>query len=907
MVKEQIEDIANRIKIHRENEINSQSSNNAIGRLLVDYDKQEKVIWLTLRPKVEMSYRSDILGNIDPNSAIKTHHTYDGDGTNIQRDSKLGALFIQHYEGIHKHTTPRGEIEIEIFNRAVYTPCMTSFSEDECAIDISINLSGDSKTHYFENLSEILALQLEIEQEKKKLLKATEEQTHELITRINRKEEEKKRLLSKTQSFIRKSASLRFQPILDPIQESIKRSRLFDGCLVINGGPGTGKTTSLIQRIKYLISDTIEEVKEDLTSKQKAILYDEKSSWIFYSPNELLALFLRNSMRMEGLTADPKRVKVWFAHRNELVKSYKLVDTQTMRPFMMYRNTADKCLITNRPENIVSITKNLEKYYFNYQKEKIANLLDIDVTAMTWRNTGMSIQKFLSGKKDLSTWDALIRLFINLSETYKSESDAISEGYNKSIETVAARVQLLVSQDDDRLSKIKRLLTSWKTSGQENEEEADEIEIEQEDFDEKEDTLILDQEKELFIKLKSLCRKQALSRFDKNTKISGKEKELLELIPEAVDQPEYKNIGNTAFFKKYFESVTRGTVPNVLREIPLIYKRFRKEQLISKSVDYDLFVLERLVKTDKNTRIHSDEQDLLLYFINTICRILAKNFNNQYNRISHPYLTAYKANCKPVIAVDEATDFSLIDLLAISSFEHPDISSVTFCGDVMQAMTECGLRSWDDLSAVIPNTHISNLKVSYRQSATLLSLAGSIYKQVTGNKASYHSFIKKHREEPKPLVMVSEDEEEKMNWIADRIIEIYKAYDDKIPSIAIFLPQEERIQHFASLLGNIDTLADVGINVKACRDGEVLGDENFVRVFSIDKIKGLEFEAVFFYDLDRLQELHFPEELLLKYLYVGLSRATFYLGLTLSKEFSDNLSFLKENFDTTSRKWLIDI
>lgn len=907
MVKEQIEDIAKRIDIHRKNEIAIEASNFAIARLHTNYNKQEMVFWLTLKPSVEMKFQTDILGNIHPNSGIKTHSTYIGDGKNILRDSKLGALFIQHHAGIHKHTTPKNEIiEIEIFNKASYIPCMPTSNNDECARDISINLSDDSKTHYFDCLSEILILQLEIEQEKENLHTATAEQANELINRINRNEEKKKLLLSKVQGFIRRSASLRFQPILDPIQDSIKRSKLFDGCLVINGGPGTGKTTLLIQRIKYLISDTIEEVKEDLTARQKSVLYDEKSSWIFYSPNELLALFLRNSMRMEGLIADTERVKVWPAHRNELVKRYKLVDINTKQPFMMYNKAEDKRLITNKPENIISITQNLVEYYFNYQKNKILKILNIDVTVFTWKNTGKSIQKFLSKNKDIHNWDALIRLFINLNESYKIKSEAISEDYNKQIGTVASRVQVLVSKDADRLSGISQLLRSWKISPQESDEEYDEIEIEQENFDEKEETSSAEFEKEFFLKLKSLCRKQALNQFDKNTKITGKEKELLGLIPEAVDQPEYKNIGNTAYFKKYFESLTKGIVPNILREIPIIYKRFRKEQLVSKSADYDLSLLGKLVKTDMNRRIHPDEQDLLLHFINKICLILAKNFNSQYNNILHPYLTAYKANCKPIIGIDEASDFSLIDLLAISSFEHPDISSVTLCGDIMQAMTENGLRSWDDLLAVIPKTTVSNLEVSYRQSATLLSLAQSIYKQVTGSEANYRPFVEKYDVEPKPLMMVSEDEEEKMNWIADRIIEIYKAYGDTIPSIAIFLPQEEQMEYFASHLSKLDTLADVGINVKACKNGEVLGDKDTVRVFSIDKIKGLEFEAVFFHNLDWLQDQRFPEELLLKYLYVGLSRATFYLGLTLNQELSDNLFFLSENFDTTSHEWLIN-
>ena len=92
-------------------------------------------------------------------------------------------------------------------------------------------------------------------------------------------------------------------------------------------------------------------------------------------------------------------------------------------------------------------------------------------------------------------------------------------------------------------------------------------------------------------------------------------------------------------------------------------------------------------------------------------------------------------------------------------------------------------------------------------------------------------------------------------------------------------------------------MSDVGFLVKACRNGEVLGDKNTVRIFSIDKIKGLEFEAVFFHNLDELQNQNLSNDLLLKYLYVGLSRATFYLGLTVSEDLESDLSFLSESFE----------
>jgi superfamily I DNA and RNA helicase len=64
----------------------------------------------------------------------------------------------------------------------------------------------------------------------------------------------------------------------------------------------------------------------------------------------------------------------------------------------------------------------------------------------------------------------------------------------------------------------------------------------------------------------------------------------------------------------------------------------------------------------------------------------------------------------------------------------------------------------------------------------------------------------------------------------------------------------------------------------ACPEGRVIGQESNVRVFDVQHIKGLEFEAVFFVGVDELA-VHRPT-LFDRYLYVGATRAATYLGLT---------------------------
>lgn len=897
---ENIEDIAKSIKRHRDLELSTDIQDNAtaVGRSMTLYDKQELQFWLINKePQRRQSY--DFIGNIIPDSIWIDNKPLEGDGKTVHKNSPLGGILIMNHEGTHKHKTPKGDIEIEILNRATYKPSKT---DGEFATEISIRLLGDGKSYSYQNIAKIIHLQEEINEAKEQLEKATGEEATLLVQRITDKEREKKSYLDKAQSFIRRQTELRYQPILDPLQEAIKRSKIFNGTLIINGGPGTGKTTSLIQRIRFLISPTIQEFKQ-LTQSQISLLSNEQESWIFYSPNELLALFLRNSMTKEELIADRERVKVWSNHKGDLVKSYRIVDTTTKRPFLFYNKSHGVSLFVSKAKEILKITAALESSYMNFQKEKLNKVSEIDVSPFKWKNLGQSIQKYITGRSNAKSIEELIRLFLNLTDNFKNETDDIAAEYKSLVEKIASSIQVTIQKDTERATALSVLLKQWKTDTNEvYGDEDEEADIEQEDFDEKVEQAF-DFEKELFTKLKSLCRKQALKKFDKNTKFSKRDRELLTLIPEVTEEGENDFLGQTAFFKKFFERITKGVVANILREIPMIYKRHRREQLNSKATNWNLTVLEELVKKDKNSRIHPEEQALLLSFVNSIVLKLAKSFQKQYNDINHPYINGFKNHCKPVIGIDEATDFSIIDLIAINSFGHPELSSVTLSGDLMQRMTSDGLTSWQNFTEVIPNSEIKDLKVSYRQSPTLLSLAKAIYQKSTGKTANYESYIEKDETEPKPLMFVSKNEDDKLQWIADRILEIYKAYGESIPSIAIFLPDENQLENFANKLGGLDALADVGIPVMACRKGQVLGDKTAVRVFSIDVIKGLEFEAVFFHNIDDLQNKNLTNDLFLKYLYVGLSRATFYLGLTLSNELSKDISFIADSFDKNGKTW----
>ncbi|WP_319005964.1 ATP-binding domain-containing protein [Burkholderia pseudomallei] len=94
-----------------------------------------------------------------------------------------------------------------------------------------------------------------------------------------------------------------------------------------------------------------------------------------------------------------------------------------------------------------------------------------------------------------------------------------------------------------------------------------------------------------------------------------------------------------------------------------------------------------------------------------------------------------------------------------------------------------------------------------------------------------------------------------------------------------------------------EALADQNIQVVACREGQAVGQESNVRVFDVQHIKGLAFEAVFFVGIGQLAASR--PELFDKFLYVGATRAAQYLGMTCAAELPHALEPLRKHFGAT--------
>jgi hypothetical protein len=920
-----VQDIAHSISEHRKLEtehLKRPDKNLAVALSNVHYMDADRKIWLTNKENLGGFYSEEDITGVQTGTIDGSPTTYTKDGSVVYKNSRIGETLIRHSSGIHQIDTPGGKREINIYNLSSFVPN----PHEEEASDLVININ-ERKPRRYQSLADLLALiqsaDVEIEQledERSKLDETAQSDQQELEEIANRLERGKKRreeALNQAQSFIRKNAELRYQPILDPWQEEIKRSNIFNGTLAIDGGPGTGKTTALIQRIKFLTdreamlgaaSSNGELPFEDegylpnLSISQIKALFEQSRNWIFFTPNELLKLFLRNSMTQEGLMASDDRVLIWKDYLTKLIKQYKLVNTETQNPFLFLRQRVDEQLLPHDGKGVHQILKAFEKHFITLLNERLQKLLTIDVSGFSWKNQGLSIQNYVNRQEKEYSVEGLVRLYFNIQESYGEEVKKLTDEYAEILKNAGARVLKKLNTEPKINSIIIPFAEEWLTTTRVKEEFEDEDDVDLEDYSG-------DIEAFLFGKCKVLVKNLALSKYDTTVKLTRKYRELHEMVKPFLDIEKFEKfhqIGELAFFSKYFVRSTRGVVSNVISEIPKSYKSFRKSELSLKERKWNYSLLQFIVEENnaKNKRVHPEEQAMLIYFVNSTVARCYKVSKIKSKSITHSFFQGFRNNSTPVIGVDEATDFHIVDLLAIHSLSDLEISSVTYSGDIMQRLTQVGLRSWGELDGFIKKFDVKQLQISYRQSPTLLEVASEIYNRATGKEAEYLSFMDKDSKEPKPLLFKDSDEAIKVNWIAERILEIYHAYGSQyIPSIAIFLPKEGvNINVFAESLGSKDILADVGIEVRASSDGNVLGNQNTVRVFPVDYIKGMEFEAVFFHNLDGISRGQASDEMLMKNLYVGLSRATFYMGVTISEELAD-FQFFNDLFETEKLSW----
>lgn len=790
----------------------------------------------------------------------------------------------------------------------------------------TIAIAGDALEYQYRNIQEFLtALRknaedirdiesriAELEQQRKRKNAPTEKAQ---LTNSIKKCQEEYRILTQQQEdlknitiYIRKQGEMRYSLIVDPIQTRIMEQNLFDGkTVVINGGPGTGKTTTMIHRLAYL-TDTfaIDEDAKDKLGKYKISPLQRKHlkeaimsqrDWMFFSPSQMLKKYLADAMKKEGLANAADKVWNWRDYCRMVLQDYYhiLESKESSAPFKV-------CLWTDtlfyQDSGIVQMFTNFYLDIFRDIKNQLPPI-NAGETVYAWTAIASNIKNRLENTEayDLAHF---VSLFNSLESVYYNDCKKILSDRDNAVNALTEEICLLIEENTDVKSEMEELLDLTSVESEEENYEYGAIDVEEEEtgeINERQKNIIrpiLDRkqsESELSKIVKKWLKSYCLNKVNASKELSATESLITEtLLPvvEGTYDEKMLRIGNLMVFEQ-FAQYTRGVRSIMLKGLPARYKKFREYLNKTQFQGCDQKLLRDIIHRNQGKELHHQEMALLLGFINTLVKQIKASTNA---KIKHDYIEAYEEISRPIIGIDEATDFSICEIYAMQSLLTQGFNSLTLCGDLMQRMTPYGIKSWKELEGVIVNPVVVEMKTSYRQSKKLLEVARQLYRDTLNETPNYRAFMKSNKV-PAPLVCVDENELNKIEWISKRIQEVHRAYGEQLPSIAIFVTDKGYIPHFIDNLESTEFFKEKRIKIL---DGTNANNipENHICVYPIDVVKGMEFDVVFFHNIDKSDA---NKDLLRRYIYVGVSRAAFFLGITMNEEDRDICRYFEKKKD----------
>lgn len=788
-------------------------------------------------------------------------------GVFVSYKAPLGAIASRRVGDEIIVRTPGGPKSITILHKDIFKPIKAELWD---AVDN--NLSFADKEYLIDSLRQLLRL---MASPLTSPIEAGTDYTFELDG-LDEVDEAPRRRLGRISQVI----ALRDQPILDEIQDDLFRLPI-SSQLIVTGAPGTGKTTVIVRRLaqKTKFDLLSEDEKQTISEGLVPILFHPHHSWLMFTPNELLKGYLKEALAKELLPANEHTVKTWDTTR-----------TVISRDVLKILKAGSVGIFSRLKEEILSprIRANTTTYLERFRSFFSRRAWETATEAVN------QTQPLILSKAEIeSLREPVFARYVSFMERLHS--------------TVRRVTSSLENQHEQRTLTLFERLANFRP-----ESEAIRKELELflrgvlgtiiKDRDAMVRQLILRQQKTD----PSTTRKTALRSIrdamlwfgssERATKTDGDKsaaatwglvREYLsneqELEFKALLEPSVKCLHALGILQRSL----RG-FGSILASIPSEYDRFRKAELTNSNNVFLTLASDAI----GNRQISTTEIDLLIYVMLSEARKLFKrNSDLLYDTTNDELLESIKSQYRTQIVVDEATDFSPIQLGCMYQLSHPEFDSVALVGDLMQRVTVEGLTNWDSCN-FIANFKIKALDRAYRQSPKLLSIAATLYQQAVGAEPPFSSAFEREELDPDPLIFYSDNPLSLGSWIAERILEIYQLNGFHLPSVAVFVAEDRDIDDIYDVIKG--PLSGNAIEVDKCPEGRILGTDSRVRIFSVEYIKGLEFGAVFFVDIDRVHDKR--PDLVDKYLYVGLTRATTFLAITCKKELPNSLSVAAGDF-----------
>ena len=711
---------------------------------------------------------------------------------------------------------------------------------------------------------------------------AGEEVTEDLLGQLLAEETVKANIIDGVRRSVITKMGLRDQPVLDQYQDEIFRLPL-DKRLLILGPPGTGKTTTLIRRLGQKLDTAFLEEGEQRLVEMVATAQGvaHANSWLMFTPTELLKQYLKEAFAREGVPASDLRIRTWQDYRRELARNaFGVLRTASGGGTFVLKDSLPSLSAEalDRPIQWFDDFNTWQRNAYVQELHEAANMLR-EAKAAEVQSLGERLSSILTQASD----GALASTFGSLAAELPKVQALVASLKDASDGKIKAALNLQLNRSRVFLDELARFIDGLQQAQTTDADEQDEL-----DADEEEDTTAPRTGRAAALnaymqavraQARSAASKRAVSKSSRNGKI-------IEWLAErGLTETDRTDVGASLLVQTNARRFV-NPVKRYLEGIPKRYRAFRRDRQQAEN----WYRNEGFEARD----IHPLELDIVLLAILRAAGDLISRPNVQRD-IDSPAWSALQpilGHYRNQVLVDEATDFSPIQLACMAALAHPRLRSFFACGDFNQRLTTWGARSADEMKWVFADFDIKEITVSYRQSKQLNDLARAMIRAVGGTEqnVSLPAHVDSGGVAP-ALLEHATDTAIVVSWLADRIREIER-FVGQLPSTAIFVNAEDDVAPVAEALN--EALSEHNIQVIACREGQAVGQESNVRVFDIQHIKGLEFEAVFFVGIDQLAALH--PALFDKYLYVGTTRAATYLGVTCDGALPPAIESLRAHF-----------